>query len=271
MIEFKISGKEYKIEDVTIQQYYDIQDLIVRQDFSAKMEIISHISKCDLNELKKLEKHQFIVIWDAVVENYLNLEESTPFHKNFVHKGELYGFLDMSKITLGEFADMDVLKTDPMSQKKLHVMMAILYRPAVQITEKWMEVEAYNSDTLMTRAEEFLHLPVKYVTGAFNFFLAVSKYYVETTLSSLTQNPQTTLREKAMIDLTTQIMLDLLETGAKSYSTVQETILPKLEKLNELVLLESSTTSHTEKINKEKKRTIVDKWSSKIKNKLTWR
>jgi hypothetical protein len=268
MIEFRISGKEYKIEDVTIQQYYEIQDLIVRQDFAAKIEIISKIAECPTSELKKLDKHQFIVLWDSVIENYLNLEENTPFHRNFVHRDELYGFLDMSKITLGEFADMDMLKTDPMSQKKLHMMMAILYRPAVQITEKWMEVEAYNSDTMMHRAEEFLSLPIKYVAGALNFFSAVSKYYVETTLNSLTQKPETTLREVAMIDLTSQIMLDLLETGQKSYITVQETILPKLEKLNELAQLEYSTISHTESKNKKKKSTFVDRWSSKIKDKF---
>lgn len=271
MIEFKIKGNEYKIEDVTIQQYYDIQDLIVRQDFAAKVEIVSKISGCSINDLKLLEKHQFVVLWDSIVENYLNLEDSTPFHKTFVYKDELYGFLDMSKITLGEFADMDVVKSDPMSQKKLHIMMAILYRPAIQITDKWMEVEAYDSDNMMRRAEIFLDLPIKYVAGALNFFLAVSKYYVETTLSSLTQNPTTTLREKAMIDLTSQIMLDLLETGAKSSTSVQETILPKLEKLHELARLESLTISHTENKNKEKKKSHVKRLFSQIKDKLTWR
>lgn len=271
MIEFKIKGKEYKIEDVTIQQYYDIQDLIVRQDFAAKIEIVSKISGCTANDLKLLEKHQFVVLWDSIIENYLNLEDSTPFHKTFVHKGELYGFLDMSKITLGEFADMDMMKADPMSQKKLHVMMAILYRPAVQLTDKWLEVEEYDSDTMMSRAEEFLDLPIKYVAGALNFFLAVSKYYVETTLTSLTQNPKTTIREKAMVDLTSQIMLELLETGAKSSTSVQETILPKLEKLHELVLLESSTTLHTENKNKEKKKSHVKRFFSQIKNKMPWR
>jgi hypothetical protein len=269
MIEFKISGKEYKIEDVTIQQYYDIQDLIVRQDFSAKVEIISKISECPTSELKKLEKHQFVVLWDNVVNHYLDISEQTPFHRNLVFNGQLFGFIDVNKITLGEFADMDVLKTDPMSQKKLHMMMAILYRPAVQITEKWMEVEAYDSDTMMQRAEEFLHLPIKYVTGALNFFSAVSKYYVETTLNSLTQNPSTTQREKLMIELSSQIMLELLETGVKSYTSVQETISPKLEKLNELAQLEYSTTLRTENKNKEKKRTIVDKWNFKaVTNKL---
>lgn len=271
MIEFKIKGKEYKIEDVTIQQYYDIQDLIVRQDLAAKIEIVSKIAKCPIEDLKLLEKHQFVVLWDAIVENYLNLEENTPFHKSFIHKEKLYGFLDMSKITLGEFADMDVIKADPMSQKKLHIMMAILYRPAIAITEKWMEVDPYDSDTMMHRAEEFLDLPIKYVTGALNFFLAVSKYYVETTLTSLTQNPTTTLREKAMVDLVSQIMLDLLETGQKSSTSVQETILPKLEKLHELAQLESLTISRTEKTNKNKKRLQGKKLFSQIKSKLSWR
>lgn len=270
MIEFKISGKEYKIDEVTIQHYYDIQDLIVRQDFAAKVEIVSKISKCPESELKRLEKQHFIIIWDNLVNHYLDLSEQTPFHRNLVFNNELYGFIDVNKITLGEFADMDMLKTDPMSQKKLHMMMAILYRPAVQITKNWMEVEAYNSDTMMHRAEEFLNLPIKYVTGALNFFSAVSRYYVETTLNSLTQNPATTPREKLMIELSSQIMLEQLEIGVKSYTSVQETILPKLEKLSELALLESSTILHTENKNKEKKRTIVDKWNSKIKDKTKW-
>lgn len=271
MIEFKIKGQDYKIEDITIRQYYEIQDLIVRQDFAAKIEIVSKISECAIENLKLLEKHQFIVLWDNIVENYLNLEDSTPFHKNLLHNGKLYGFLDINKITLGEFADMDILRTDPMSQKKLHMMMAILYRPAVQITENWMQVEDYDSDTMMQRAEEFLDLPIKYVAGSLNFFLAVSKYYVETTLSSLTQTTTLTLRQKAMADLASQIILDQLETGAKSYTSVQTTILPKLEKLHELARLEYSTTSHTEEINKNKKRSQGKKLLSKIKDKLTWR
>lgn len=265
MIEFKISGKEYKITDITIQQYYDIQNLIVRQDFSAKLEAISKISECPENELKKLDKHQFLLLWNSVIENYLNIEDNTPFHRNFVHNGEFYGFLNIDKISIGEFADMDMLKTDPMSQKKLHMMMAILYRPAVQITEKWMEVEEYDGDTLMQRAEEFLTLPIKYVTGALNFFSAVSKYYVETTLNSLTQNPSTTQREKLMIELSSQIMLEQLEIGRKSFSIVQETISPKLERLSELAQLESSTILHTENKNTKKKSTFVDNLSSKIK------
>ena len=271
MIEFTIKGKKYTIEDITIRQYYEIQDLIVRQDFAAKIEIVSKISGCAIEDLKLLEKHQFIVLWDSVVQNYLNLEESTPFHKNLLHNGKLYGFLDINKITLGEFADMDVLRADPMSQKKLHMMMAILYRPAIQISENWMEVDPYDSDKMMKQAEEFLDLPIKYVAGALNFFLAVSKYYVETTLSSLTQTETLTLRQKAMADLASQIILDQLETGAKSYTSVQATILPKLEKLHELARLEYSTISRTEETNKNKKSSLGKKLLSQIKRKITWR
>lgn len=261
MIEFKISGKKYQINDVTIQQYYDIQDLIVRTDLASKIEIVSRIAECDLTELKKLDKHQFIAIWDALVENYLNLEENTPFHRTFVHKEEYYGFLDMTKITLAEFADMDVLRADPQSSKKLHMMMAILYRKATPITDNWIVTEPYNSDTLMQRADQFLNLPLKYVTGALNFFSAVSKFYVETILNSLTQDPKIkmTLRQKTMIDLVNQIMQESQEIGARSFSSVQETILPKLEQLSKLALLESSTTSHTENKSNKKKTSFVER------------
>lgn len=261
MIEFKISGKKYEITDITIQQYYDIQDLIVRTDLAAKIEIVSRIAKCDQTELKKLDKHQFIAIWDAMVENYLNLEENTPFHRTFVHRDEYYGFLDMTKITLAEFADMDVLRADPQSSKKLHMMMGILYRKATPITDNWIVTDAYDSDTLMQRADLFLDLPLKYVTGALNFFSAVSKYYVEIILSSLTQNPnqEMTLRQQAIVDLVSQIMQESQEIGARSFTSVQETILPKLEQLSKLAQLESLTTLPTENKSNKKRKTFVER------------
>jgi hypothetical protein len=46
---------------------------------------------------------------------------------------------------------------------------------------------------------------------------------------------------------------------------------PKLKKLSELVLLESSTSLRTKQINEKKKSSLVKRWSSKIKDKLTWR
>lgn len=270
-LEFKIKGQEYTVKEPTIRDYYKLQKELALGDINAKMNIISHLSGCELKELKKLDKYQFTTLWDYVVTTYLDISETSPYHKSFLFNGKQYGFLDMSNITLGEFADMDVLKADPQAQKKLHNMMAILYRPAIQITENWMEVEAYDSDDANKRAGEFLDLPLKYVYGALNFFLQVSKYLYENIVDSLTKNEEMTIAQKQLLETASHLILELLETGITSSSIAQMKTSPKLQKLSELVLLESSTSLRTKQINEKKKSSLVKRWSSKIKDKLTWR
>lgn len=267
-LEFKIKGVEYQVKEPTIRDYYKLQHELAQQDINAKINIISHLSECPIKELKRLDKHQFVILWDALVDQYLNISETAPFHRNFLFNGKLYGFLDMAQVTLGEFADMDVLKADPQAQKKLHAMMAILYRPAVQITENWMEVEPYDSDSAQQRTEEFLDLPLKYVYGALNFFLQISKYLYENIVDSLIKTEEMTETQKEVLQLSSQIMLELLETGTTSFSSAQETISPKLERLSELAQLESLTTSLIEQTNEKKKRSFVKRWIYKIKSKI---
>lgn len=270
-LEFKIRGVEYTVKEPTIRDYYKLQKELALGDINAKMNIISHLSGCDIKNLKKLDKYQFTVLWDHVVTEYLDISEKSPYFKSFLFNGKQYGFLDMTNITLGEFADMDVLKADPQAQQKLHNMMAILYRPAIQITENWMEVDPYDSDEASKRAEEFLDLPLKYVYGALNFFLQVSKYLYENIVDSLIKTDQMTETQKEILQISSHVMLELLETGITSFSSAQAKILPKLDRLSELVQLESLTTLPTEQINEKKKRSFVKRWSSKIKDKLTWR
>jgi hypothetical protein len=270
-IEFKIKGVEYTVKEPTIKDYYNLQNELVAEGLVAKMNIVSHLSGCEIENLKLLDKHQFTILWDHITTTYFDISETSAYHKNFLFNGKLYGFLDMANVTLGEFADMDVLKADPQSQKKLHNMMAILYRPAIQITDNWMEVEVYNSDEANKRAEEFLDLPLKYVYGALNFFLQVSKYLYENIVDSLIKTEELTTAQKQLLETASQLILELLETGITSSSIAQMKTSPKLKRLSELVLLESSTSLHTKQINEKKKRSFVKRWSSKIKDKLTWR
>lgn len=267
-LEFTIKGVEYQVKEPTISDYYKLQFELAQQDINAKINIISHLSSCEPINLKRLDKHQFLSLWNVVVEQYLDISEKAPFHRNFIHNGKLYGFLDIAQVTLGEFADMDVLKADPQSQKKLHNMMAILYRPAVQITENWMEVDPYDSDSAAQRAEEFLDLPLKYVYGALNFFLQIVKYLYEDMVDSLIKKEQMTETQKNLLITSSQLMLELLETGTTSFSSAQETTLQKLERLSELAQLESSTISPTEPIKENKKRSFVKNWIYKIKDKI---
>ena len=271
-LQFKIKGTEYTVKEPTIRDYYKIQHLFAKQEVNAKVEILSELSECPVQTLKLLDKYQFLTLWNELVEGPLNISESTPFHKTFMMNDNMYGFLDLDKVSLGEFVDMDILRNDPQSQQKLHVMMAILYRPAIWITDKWLSVDKYDSDSLEKRAELFMDLPLKYVYGSLNFFLQVSKYLLETTLDSLisqVDREKMTELEKEMIEITSHIMLELLEIGPKSSTLQQEKMLQKLTRLQDLAQLVSLTSSRTAKTELEKKKPLVKRWSSQIKDKIT--
>lgn len=268
-IEFKIKGVEYVVKEPTIRDYYTLQNELVQSDINAKINIICHLSGCTPRDLKRLDKYQFMELWNVIAERHLDISETSPYYRSFLFKDTQYGFLDMSNITLGEFADMDVLKADPQSQKKLHNMMAILYRPAIQITENWMEVEEYDSELATKRAEDFLDLPLKYVYGSLNFFLQVSKYLYENMVDYLIKTEEMTEIQKEMLQTSSQIMLELLEIGTISFSSVQKKISPKLERLSELAQSESLTTLPSKPINEKEKKHTENKWNFKtVTNKL---
>lgn len=257
-IEFKIGKQDYKIKDVTIRDYYQIQTLLAQQGFDAKVQIVSQLSECPMNELKKLDKHQFLTLWNTLVDGPLDVSEKAPFHRNFVLNEKLYGFFDITGVTVGEFGDLEVLRAMPDAQRQLHKMMAIMYRPAVQVTEKWMQVEEYDQVSFEQRAEEFLDLPLKYVYGSLSFFLSIQNYLLESIMDSLMKEAKTK-EEKEILEITKQLIYVLPEIGTTSSSTQLEMISQRSKRLNELVSLVSSTGLHINETNEKKKKPFKER------------
>ena len=274
MIEFTLNKETYKIGDITIGQFYKIQHLLALQSPDAQLEIISTLSGAPIKELKKLENFQFLQLFAEVAEGPLNAQSDEKLYKHIGLNGKAYGLIDFSKITIGEFADMDVLKSDPKKEQKLHVMMAVLYRPATVINEtfNWITIEDYNYDSVEQRAEEFLDLPLKHVYSALNFFLQIPKYLFATIENSLMLEMETMLKdpkmkeeEREIVKTANLIILESLEDGMKHSTLSQEMIYLKLTKLQELAQSLVSITSLTEKIKQEEKRPILKKLTDKIK------
>ena len=268
MIEFKIGKQEYKVEELTIDNYYKIQNLLVTEGMKAKLKIVSLLSGASIKELGTLDNYQFISLWNAIIEGPLNHSDDHPLYKHIVLNGKLYGFMEFSKMSIGEFADMEVLKQDPQKQAKLHVMMAVLYRPATQITGDWIVTDPYDGDTVMERAEIFKNMPLKYVYGALRFFLQVRKILLNNMLDSLILTEETmkdlTKEQIELVSLMSQLILEWQEVGQTPSMDLQTMILPKYQKLQTLVQSVYSTTSHTEKT-KTKKKSQLGKWlNSKI-------
>jgi len=258
MIEFTIDKKEYKVGDLTIGQYYKLHNLLVMDDLASKMTVVSELSSCPQDELRKLDSYQFNMLWNEVLDNNLNIDPNTqPFFKKFQLKERTYYFIDMKKLTVGEMADMDILKSDPNKEKQIHRMMAVLYRPAKR---NWFKIEAedYDANTMEDRAEEFMDLPLKYVYGAIRFFLQVPRSLCETTLDSLMKTAKTK-EEKEIYESLNQFTSELLGTGSLPSTSSLETILQKLEKLNEQTLSQHLTGLPIEKIRQEKNRMLSER------------
>ena len=269
MIEFIIKNKEYKIGDLTISQYYKVQNLIVSEGTNAKIEIISHLSGCPTNELKKLDQYQFLTLWSSVLEGPLNASDNTPLQRNFILNSKFFGFMEFSKMTIGEFSDMEVLKADPLNQSKLHIMMAILYRPATSLTENVFVVKEYDSSDVMERANEFLELPLKYVYGSLNFFLRIQKILLEDTLHSLTHQltaemtMKLTKEERELTELMIHFIYELQEIGLTPSTWSQTMISPSYEKLQQLTQSLYSTTSPISKTKGRQKRSLMKRLKDK--------
>jgi len=148
---------------------------------------------------------------------------------------------------------MDVLRQDPQRDKKLHLMMAIMYRPAVEITKTWFKIEEYDSETLDARAELFKTMPIKNVMGAINFFFHFIKASYESILDSLALTTEK-LEERERLMEAKHLILNLLDSGQTSSTFFAEKTFSKWKELHVSLLQQLSTFSPTERHGLVKKR-----------------
>ena len=116
------------------------------------------------------------------------------FYPVFEFGGVTYGFQPISKMSVGEYMDLERRLEDPIAN--LEEIMAILYRPVVKENFhdlKWKvksyirhlmgkpddlfklyEVEEYDTEKRDWRVDIFKELPIQYALGAMTFFLHYS-------------------------------------------------------------------------------------------------
>jgi hypothetical protein len=145
--------------------------------------------------------HDEILKWDigSVVEvygviNQMIANATQAFHPIIEWNGQMYGFKSMSKMTLGEYIDLDNLAKD--TEMNLTSILAILYRPItnnkikegqfiIKSTIKAMNyevenifdyysVEEYDPEIRKQRTKEFETFPLDIAMGALGFFLDIN-------------------------------------------------------------------------------------------------
>lgn len=173
MIDFKIGKTRYKISTVRIRDYYAIRGALILQHDELTYDLVSRLSGCEVEDLKTLNPQEFLEIWsslEVMLEKHVlqNLEARTKI----THDGIEYGLVNFEDLSIGEFADLDLILQDSNFENRLHEVLAVLYRPIISKNFLSWQIEPYDTKSYRTRCQTFLDLPIKHARAVMSFFLA---------------------------------------------------------------------------------------------------
>lgn len=181
--------------NVTLPDYFSISHYKSLNSFEHMDELekvvhtIAATTEHSIEDINGWNINDLLSVYKGVGQLFDNI--TNEFYPVFEFKGVTYGFQPISKMSVGEFIDLDSRLKDPM--KNIEELMAILYRPVVnerfesfqwkvlsyiktligqsENIFKYYDVEEYDSQKRDWRTEVFKDLPISYGLGALTFFL----------------------------------------------------------------------------------------------------
>ena len=201
-------------EYLSIEEYQKISMLEHLTDLEKTIEVVHTITHIDRDVLGKWKPNQLSVIGESVL-NLMDFESST-FYPIIEFNDVLYGYRPISKMTLGEYIDLERLCKEP--NINLHEIMAVLYRPitndktqslkfqlknghkiakgTAENLFKYYDIEDYNSNDRGVNAEKMLGFPVAFALGSMSFFLGVGTKLSSSTNKYLRPTEKMTIIEE---------------------------------------------------------------------------
>jgi hypothetical protein len=193
---------------LTINDYKKIVSLEHLSDVEKMIEQVSILTKISKDEIRTWKGDSVMKIVDKI---YDLINGAQPeFYPLIEFEGKTYGFASLSKMTLGEYVDLENLSKNP--NENLSEIMALLYREvtdnkfntfkwklksrvklAIGKTEdlfKYYKIKPYNSSERQIDADIFEAFPVQYILGALFFFTLIKTEYLND--MQLSSNPQMT-------------------------------------------------------------------------------
>jgi hypothetical protein len=173
MIDFRIGRQKYKITTIRIRDYYAIRNALILKHDALTYDLVSGLSGCPVEDLKSLNPMEFLEIWtslEVMIEK--NLFRDLEARTKITHDGVEYGLANFEDLTIGEFADLDLILQDPNFETRLHEVLAVLYRPIVSSNFLGYTIETYDTKSYRTRCQTFLDLPIRHARAVMSFFLA---------------------------------------------------------------------------------------------------
>lgn len=187
-MKLKVSIPEY----FQVKHYKALTTLSSLDEIEQMVHTIVSIADVSREEVMKWDISSVIEVYGVI--NKIIAETNQAFHPVIEWNGQLWGFRNMSKMTLGEYIDIDNLAKD--TEKNLTSILAILYRPIVDNKIKdgqfiikstikalkydvenvfdYYTVEEYDLETRKQRTPEFDSFPLDVAMGALGFFLDIN-------------------------------------------------------------------------------------------------
>ncbi len=253
---FKINEKEYKFNEITLRTYYQILDLdrVNLTERQLEYKIVNLLTDCPEKEMRKLKFSDWLIVWEEAKFRIGTIKGNADSIKPVVElNGVKFSLPDISDMSIGEFADLEVINSAPDASRRLNEIAAVLYRPIKKAKGKKIITEEYDSEGFEERKELFMDLPLTAIKSANSFFLQSVQQSIESTLVSLksmTKSSSMTLEQKEnLLNLVTKLQ----EYGGTSSIDLQTSILLDLSQLQDskyvrpLIILRGKWTKLKEK------------------------
>lgn len=259
MIAFKIGSQKYKISTIRIRDYYAIRGALLLKHDELAYDLVSMLTDCPVADLKTLNPQTWLEIWtelEVMIEKDLtrDLEARTKIKLDGVE----YGLVNFDDMSIGEFADLDVIMNSSDMENRLHEVMAILYRPIASSHLFKYTIESYDVKTYQERAQKFLDLPIKCAKAVMSFFLSSA------IASSGLMNLYSELPKKEKKEMETLLLQILIGRGTQhSYISLMK-ILLKSTGLQDSEFEKHLISLFGEQNKSEEKMNAIVKWLNNI-------
>ena len=237
-IEFIIGKTEYEVKDVNLMNYKDVLEMLENSDSETPYEIVEMLSGCPKEKLKSLKTVDWYFLWQEVQDLLIGSSSNTNAILPIIEfMGVKYGLPQIEEMSVGEFADLDIIASGMNPEKRVAEIAAILYRPVVEETPEYIRLEDYTVEGTKKRQKLFQYLPISVIKSANAFFLQSASQSLKNTLDSLKleKNSSTFLQDLEDLERSLQ-----QEHGGTSLTSFLEKIPSDLEKLQSYLLEQPS-------------------------------
>ena len=169
-------------EDVTLEKWVKLITFEKLSSTQEAMEVLGVLTDMPKKLIRELALQDVANIMSKVTE--LQREDKVVLKKIIKLEGKQYGFHpNLEDLTLGEWADIETFMEQGLDNN-MHNIMAILFRPILEIENDAYIIDAYNGN-IAVRAEKFKKMSAEQVKRALVFFWSFANVLSTTLLSSL--------------------------------------------------------------------------------------